>query len=216
MASGKGRGPAGEADYTPPMLLDHALRMTFRNFSTLFLLAALVAAPLHLAHAVAFRSVIALRELHPDIEDFGEHKLVRGVGRSRLEETRRSDLLLSAVELALLPLLLGAARRTLEADARGEVPTALGALRRLPGSLRGWAAARRALPEVVAVAAIGLVVGWLVREIGLVLAEPVPMASAFLAVGLVESVAHATGGALVAGGVAGLRTASHHPLAEDA
>ncbi|HEX2234755.1 MAG TPA: hypothetical protein VHK89_00625 [Actinomycetota bacterium] len=186
------------------MLLDGALRATFRNLSTLFLLVAVVAVPLHLAHAYVFRSVIEMRELRPDIETFGPHKLIRGVGRRDFDAARRSAWGLTALELALVPLLARAARRALEVDEGGGIPTALGSLRemrRAPGVL---GALRRSSREGVAIAVLALVVWWLARTVGLILSEAVPDPVSFAPVGLVEGAARALGGALLVGGWAGL------------
>jgi hypothetical protein len=207
-------GVSGDV-YTPAMLLDRALRSTFRNFSTLFLLVAVVAVPLHLGHAVAFRSVLAVRELHPDVEDFGERKRVRGVGREDLAAARRADLLLAPLELALLPFLVGAARRTLEADQAGEVPTVFGALGRVRGSWRGGVPALAgAARETLALVLFAFGAGWVVRAIGLLLSEPLPPAIAFAGVGLAEGLARGFGGALLVGGLAGIAVA-RGPAAED-
>jgi hypothetical protein len=184
------------------MLLDRALRATFRNFSTVFLLLAIVTLPLHLAHAVAFHSVIALRELHPTIEEFPRAKQIRGVGREDIAAARRAALAVTALELALAPLLVGAARRALAADERGQVPTVTSAWRgvgRAPGS--AGALARRA-PTSAAVVGLGLAAWGLARAAGAIVIEPLPEGLAFAGVGLVDGLARALGGSLALGGLA--------------
>jgi hypothetical protein len=187
------------------MPVDAALRSTFRNFFTLFLLVAVWTVPLHLAHSYAYRDVISIAELHPDLETFPEGRRVRNVGVGDLRSSRRAYLLLTVLELALLPLLLRAARRVV-ADGTKE-PTVVGAYRgladRLParrdwGELALWAAAA---------AAFALAAGALFRAGGLLAVAPLPDERAFPWVGLVDATARALAGALFIGPIAYLRGA---------
>jgi hypothetical protein len=89
--------------YTARVPLDDALRATFRNYSTLFLFVAAVAVPLHLAHAYAFRHVLAVSDLHPAIEALDRGEFVRSVGPGALARARTSFLVLSLV----LPMAKG-------------------------------------------------------------------------------------------------------------
>jgi hypothetical protein len=186
------------------MLLDRTLRMSFRNFSTLFLLVATVTVPLHLAHAVAFRSVLALRELHPAIEAFPKSKQIRGVGRADLAAARRAGLAVTVAELALVPFLVGAAGRALAHDARGEVPTVTGSWAGLGDVREMWRAITSQPAAAAAVAAVALLVWWTARAAGLVTTEVAPDSVAFAGVGLLEGLARALGGFLLVGGLAGL------------
>ena len=167
------------------MLVDRAFRFVFRNFSTLWLIVATIVFPLHLAHGFAYRDVIAVRELHGAIERFPAYLQVKGVSAARLSAARTSYAALTAVEIALVPLLAAATARVLEEDARGGVPGALrswGGLRRL----RLRAQFRRPGPVMGAVA-VSVAIGWLLETMGGLLLEPVPEGLQWV------------GGALVAG-----------------
>src|SRR5688572_2762720 len=111
------------------MLVDQGLRNTFRNFSTLFLLALSVTLTCHLVYAFIFRDVLEIDELHRFVRGLTAGRTVNGVGRKDLIDAIFWAKLVPLVELLLLPLLIGAARRVLTREARGEVPTAFDALR---------------------------------------------------------------------------------------
>jgi hypothetical protein len=117
-------------------MLETSLQATFRNFSTLFLVVAVVVFPLHLAYGITFRDEIAVRELHSDIEDLPSGTKVRGVGPAEIDRARMAGYALWLVEIALIPLMVKAARRALEATERGDVATVAdawgGALERAP------------------------------------------------------------------------------------
>jgi hypothetical protein len=175
------------------MLLDRAFRATVRNFSTLFLLVAIVTVPLHVAHAYVFRRVIAVSELHPAIERFPRARKVSGVGRAELTEARTSYLVLNLFEVALLPLVARAAARAMAADRSGGVPTVMRALAPRGHSTRAvsW---RLVSPGTLAVAlAVAVVVTWLARAAGLILVEPLPSTSSWAGVGVVEGLCRAVG-----------------------
>jgi hypothetical protein len=181
------------------MPLDRALRATVRNFSTLFLLAAIFTVPLHVGHAYAFRRVIAVSDLHPAIERFPKARQVRGVGPGAVARARMGYLVLNLLEVALLPLLARPAARIMAADRRREVPTVIGAL--AAGKRSNDAISWRGLamgPLVVALL-LAAVIAWLARTVGLVLVEPLPSASAFAGVGLVEGLSRALGAPFVLG-----------------
>jgi hypothetical protein len=174
------------------MLVDRSLRATVRNFSTLFLLAATITLPLHVAHAYVFREVIEVAELHPAIEEFPARRKVRGVGLRQLDEARVSYLWLSVAELVLLLVLVRPTARVLEVDGRHGVPSVWDAWtgqRSSPGvfaALRGTSAG----PLLVG-AALALVVGWLTRAVGLLVVEPLPDRLAFAGIGAVEGLCRA-------------------------
>lgn len=107
------------------MLVDRVFRLTFRNFSTLFLLVATVSFPLHLGYGIAFWDVVEVRELHDEIEDFPPQVAVKGVGPDDLRVARGALAGVVAVELALILLLTRAAARTIDVDEAGGVPTVL-------------------------------------------------------------------------------------------
>jgi hypothetical protein len=178
------------------MPLDRVLAITWRNFATLFLMVALITVPLHVGRTFVYRKVIAARVLEPEIEAFPEGREVRGIGPDDLDASRRSLLVVTVVELALLPLAVGAVRRALSMDRR-QGP---------PGILDAWAHSGSALlrsretglsPSLGALTAgavIGIAAGTLLQEIGVILLEPVPLYLTFAPLGLVEGAARALGG----------------------
>jgi hypothetical protein len=181
------------------MLLDRALRATVRNFSTLFLLVAILTVPLHVAHAYVFRQVIAVSDLHPAIEGFPRARKVKGVGRAELTEARTSYVVLNLLEVALLPLVARAAAHVMAADRRDEVPTVTRAVapRRHGAGAPSW---RLLSPAALAAAlVIAVAVAWLARAAGLILVEPLPSTSAFAGVGLVEGLSRAVGAPFLVG-----------------
>ncbi|HZJ49617.1 MAG TPA: hypothetical protein VFF07_01930 [Actinomycetota bacterium] len=172
------------------MLADRALRAAFSNFSTLFLLAATIALPLHLTHGYLFQEVYEVRDLHPVIEAFPKGRRIARVSPRRLQRSRNVATVVLVAELALLPLLAGAALRVVRTHEEGGVPTALGSWRGVRDIPRLLAA--RSKPGVVVVgAAVALAVGWLAQTTGLILAEPVPDSWAWLAISGVEGLARA-------------------------
>jgi hypothetical protein len=174
-------------------MLDRAWRVLFRNFSTFFLVVAVVAIPLHLAHAFLFRDVIAVQELHPDIEELPQDLRVRGVGADDVSDWRTTAWAFTALELALLPLFLAATRRVIEVDQEGGVPGVLDAYRHVVD--------RRSLPRpsagdiagLGAALVLGLVIGGLARAAGLLAIEPLGDARAWAGAALVEGAARALG-----------------------
>lgn len=176
------------------MPLDRVLALTWRNFASLFLIVAIVTVPLHVGRTFMYRKVIAARELEADIESFPEGREVRGIGPDDLDAARRSLVIVTLIELALLPLGVGAVRRALWVDRRA----------RPPGVLDSWAHSASALwqrrdgppPSLGAIgggAVIGLAAGFLVERIGLLLAEPFPLYLGFAPIGLIQGVARALG-----------------------
>ena len=180
------------------MLLDEALRGTLRNFSTLFLVLFSVIGPLHLIYGFAFHDVLALRELHPAIADFPPSRQVRGVGRAAVDQARLWLWVLAVIELTLIPLFARVAGHVVAADERGEVPTALGAWRRL-GSTPAGLGTRRHRGTIGAGLFIGVAVGFFTHATLMVIADLVPDTTAFAAVALARSVGQAAGGAFVLG-----------------
>lgn len=111
------------------MHLDRALRVALRNFSTFFLIVALVTVPLNVAWGLMFRDVVALQEIHDDIRALPDRQNVRGVGPRKLDRARYAQFIVLALEVALIPLMLRATRRAIEMDESGHLPSALGAWR---------------------------------------------------------------------------------------
>ncbi|MGH2757202.1 MAG: hypothetical protein ACRDI3_05380 [Actinomycetota bacterium] len=170
-------------------MLDRALGTTARNFSTLFLIGAVTFIPLHVAHAFLFRNVLSVAELRPDIADFPEGRLVRNVGVEQLNDERSTLGVLLIVEAGISLLLLGAARRVVEVDADGGVPTVTDAYEHAAGSLRkAWFGIDR-LGILVTCAVIGVAAGWLAYRIGLLVTELLGNDKAFAGIGATRGIA---------------------------
>ena len=172
-------------------MLDRAFRLTFKNLSTFVLIAAVVALPLHVVYAATFQRVIAVSELHDDISRFPKTRQIRNVGRDQLRNARLGLLAVTLVEIAALPLVIRAARRTLEDDERGLLPTVTrswaGALAPTHGAL--LRALRRHLGPLLVGLVVALVVGILIERIGTLLIEPLPDDDAWGGVALVQAAA---------------------------
>ena len=172
-------------------MVDRTLRAALRNFTTLFLVAAAFTVPLHVAHAFVYRDVLEVADLHDAIEGFPAARQVRSVGRVQLDDARRAFWAVNALELLLVPLLAGAARRVLERERAGRLPGVLDALVRAPARLRGPRGTRISWAAVAAGVAVGAATGVLVERILLVVAEPLPDVAAFAGFGLAWGVARA-------------------------
>jgi len=175
-----------------PDVLDRAFTAIFRNFSTLFLVALFVAGPLHIGHAVVFQRVISVAELHPEIETFPKERQVKSVGKTQLGDYRKMYGTVLLIELLLLPILAGAARRTFRDDEKGEVPTATGSWKGALGETKGvLRSLPGALPLVLAGALAALLIGYLAERLGLTLSEFFTDDTRFVGVGLTHALAHA-------------------------
>jgi hypothetical protein len=186
------------------VFLERSLRLAFRNFSTLFLLIAIVTTPLHLIYAFAFRDVIAVTELHSRIDEFPPDRKVQGVGPSDLDAARLALLGITIAELALIPLLVRAVGRVAAVDEGGGIPTVADAW-----SHRGeakttlvHAVGGAGLPTVAATLVISVLFGVLLERIGMILIDPLPPSEAFLGVGVVQAVSRAAGAPFFLMGVA--------------
>ncbi len=180
------------------MLVDAAFRSTFREFSTLFLLVAILTVPLHVAHSYVFRDVLAVRDLHPDISGFPEGRHVRNVGVADLRSSQRAALALTLLEIALIPLFVRAARPVVRGET--QIATVLGALRRL--TRKRPASGERPDKLILTLAGLALLALFatlLLSASGLLLADALPDDHAFPWLGLVEGTARAVGGALFVG-----------------
>jgi hypothetical protein len=176
-------------------MIERAARLTVRNYWTLFFVVALVTVPLQVAYASVWHNVIAVRELHGDIEQFPPLRQVHSVGREQLRDSRLTYWAIVGIELALIPLMIRAAGRVVEEDAGGELSSAPHA----------WVAAfsrrhsrtvARALGHpgpLLTGAVVSVAVGALVQVGGRLLIEPLGDERAFAGVGLVDGVARAAG-----------------------
>jgi hypothetical protein len=178
-------------------VLDRTLRLALRNYVTLFLFVAAFTVAIHVVYSFLFRDVVGLAELHDAIRAFPPQRQVRGVGHADLDAWEIGNLIVTLIEIALVPFLAKGAARVIEQDERGEVPTveaALGAT--MKRGYRWFPSLREAGPLLVTVA-VALVTWWLVRRTGLLLVDPVGGDSAWAAVGLVEGAARAAGAPFV-------------------
>lgn len=105
-------------------MIERAFARTFRNFSTIVMLVAVVVVPVHLIYAFVFRNVIATSDFHDAIEALPNYQQVRSVGPPQLDDARLVFWIVTAIEVALVPLAIRATRRVFISDDRGEVPTA--------------------------------------------------------------------------------------------
>ena len=189
-------------------MLGRALDIAFRNLATLFCVCAVIFVPLHLAHALVFRNVLAVSEVRADIEAFPEGRKVKNVGPAELRDERATGMALVIVEAGLLVIVVGAARRVIDVEAEGEVATVPDALGNAVSSLRG------ATPDPLVVlggVVVGVVAGWLTLAIGYRLTEVIGSDAAYLGIGLSRGVAAYLAGALIAGTAAASRRPSKPP-----
>ncbi|MBA2273536.1 MAG: hypothetical protein H0W21_06505 [Actinobacteria bacterium] len=174
-------------------MLNNTLRIVFRNFSTLFLVVAVLLVPVHLAYTFIYKDVAQVEELHPYIENLPRGRQVQGVGRAVLAEARRRFVWVIVAEALLLPLLVGATRRVVAVDAAGGLPGVIDAYRHLPAK-RAGPAHRTASPaaRLAALASgvvLAVVIGWLVQTIGLLGAEVGPDGARWLIAGMSRAIA---------------------------
>lgn len=185
-------------------MLGRALDIAFKNLATLFCVCAVIFLPLNLAHALAFRNVLAVSELRADIAAFPEGRKVRNVGTAELRNERASGVALMIVEAGLLVIVFGAARRVIDVEAEGDVAT-------VPDALgNAFTGLRAAIPDpqvVLGGVAVGVVAGWLTLSIGYRITEVIGSDAAYLGIGLSRGVAASLAGAVIAGTAA----ASHRP-----
>ncbi len=175
-------------------MLSNVLRVVFRNFSTLFLVVAVLLVPVHLAYTFTYRDVAQVEELHPYIENLPRGRQVQGVGRAVLADARRKFVWVTVAEILLLPLLAGATRRVVAVDGAGGLPGVWDAYRHMlsrqgiPARSESWG------PRLVTLAsgvALALVIGWLVQTIGFLVAEVGPDGARWLIAGMARAIAFA-------------------------
>ena len=105
-------------------MIERAFARTFRNFSTIFVIVAVVVLPVHLIYSYTFRNVIATSDFHDTIEQIPKYQQVRSVGPTQLDHARLVFLVVIVAELALVPFAVRATRRAFIVDDEGGVPTA--------------------------------------------------------------------------------------------
>lgn len=171
-------------------MLDRSFRLTFANLSTLFLVVAILAVPLHLAHSFAFRNVIEVSELHDEIEAFPSDRTVRDVGPLDLRDYRLSLGVLTVLELGLLLVLVRPTRRVLSDYQAGKVPTATSAWT-LGFAQRGsyLRALTRKPGPLMASLLVAAAIGFLAERAGSLLFQPLGDATAWVGVALAGAAA---------------------------
>jgi hypothetical protein len=178
-------------------MLERVLSTTFKNLSTLFLVAFVVLLPLHLAHSFVFRNVIEVRELHDEIEKFPPLRQVRGVGTQQLDRARISFWILSLLEVAALPLGARAARTVIDDNRRSGVATVPSALAGIGSRIEGTGWGHGAAGAVIGAIVIGGASGWMLESAGSTLVQMLPDRAEFAWLALVQASARALGAAFV-------------------
>lgn len=172
-------------------MLDRTLRLALRNYVTLFLFVATFTVAIHLVYLFLFRDVVGLVELHDAIREFPPQRQVRGVGHGDLDAWAVGNVVVTLIEIALVPFLAKGAARVIEQDERGEVPTVEAALAAtMKRGYRWFPSPKEAGPLLVTVA-LALATWWLVRRTGLLLVEPVGPDARWAPVAVVEGAARA-------------------------
>lgn len=172
------------------MLADRVLALVLRNFSTLFLLVALIVFPVHLVHAYVYRDVVAVADLHAEIEAFPEARQVRGVSPGDLAWFRRTQLAIGLLELALLPLVAAAVMRVARDEREGRLPTIPRAASAARHPVRALAAGAD-WRLMLAGAMLGVTAGWLLHAIGALLVDVAPADARWVAAGVNEATTRA-------------------------
>jgi hypothetical protein len=194
-------------------MIERAFARTFRNFSTIFILVAVVVLPIHLIYSYTFRNVIATSDFHEAIEQMPNYQQVRSVGPPQLDHARLVFWILTAAELALVPLAVRATRRVFIVDDRGEVPTAPDAWGRALQKQEG----RRFRPGWLVPAAVGVaaavVAGVLMALIGSSLSGFLSEDWRWTGVGLTQALARAVAAPLALGPLALIRAKEGVPSA---
>ena len=167
-------------------MLDRAFRLTLRDLSTYFLVAAVIFVPLHVVHAFAFQDVIAVSELHGQIAELGENETVRRVGPGDLDMYRLTGLLVLLLEVLTLPLMAAAGGRVLDQRSRGELPSVRAAWAK--GTVHFTSVRSLARPGVLLTASVlAVAIGILARMTGSLIIEPLSDRTAWAGVVLVEA-----------------------------
>ena len=159
----------------------------------MFLAAALLLVPLHLAYALVFKSTVEVRELHDEIADLPERRQIRNVSGGDVTAFRITGFVLVGLELALIPLLAGIARDVVKTDEKGGIPTAISAWRRGSSLFSDRAGALRRTPgPVITALVIAIATAWLWERAALTLVDlTVPDSRSFALFGLAQGTARA-------------------------
>lgn len=192
-------------------MIERAFARTFRNLSTIVMIVAVVVLPVHLIYAYTFRNVIATSDFHDQIEAMPNYRQVRSVGPPQLDHARLTFWVITAAELALVPLAVRATRRAFIVDDEGGVPTVTDAwglaLKRQEGRTfrPGWV-----VPALVGIgAAAGA--GVLIAGIGSSLTGFLSEDWRWTGVGLTQALARAGAAPLALGPLALIRAKAAPP-----
>lgn len=194
-------------------MTERAFARTFRNFSTIFVVVALVVLPVHLIYAFTFRNVIATSGFHDAIDAMPNYQQVRSVGPPQLDHARLVFWIVTATEIALVPFAVRATRRVFVVDDEGGVPTAPDAWGRAlhkqgaRSSEPGWG-----VPVAVGVGAAA-VAGLLIAGIGSALTGFLSEDWRWTGVGLTQALARAGAAPLALGPLALIRAKEGAPSA---
>ncbi|HEX2239999.1 MAG TPA: hypothetical protein VHJ82_02475 [Actinomycetota bacterium] len=193
-------------------MLERAWSFALRNLATLFLTYALVATPIQVVYSYAFKDVLAVREIHSEIETFPQFREVRGVGRADLTRARLGLVVVTILELLLVPLAYGATRRIREVEERGDPPEVLDAWRHARTLLGDFTSRLRVAPGPLLLAAgVGTLIGWLTWRVGQIVIDPLGPDQTFAGYALVASTARSLGVAFWLSAVAFAGSRGHRP-----
>ena len=147
-----------------------------------------------MAYAFIHREAIEVRELTPFIAELDGSQRVNGIGTDELEDAERSRMILTAIELALVPFMISAARRVHERDEAGELPTATDGWQHALTPPRIGPIPRPKSFGAVGVAVVfSLLVGFAIYKAGLVVLDVFPDRLDFGILGMVEACARSVG-----------------------
>lgn len=192
-------------------MIERAFARTFRNLSTIVMIVAVVVLPVHLIYAYTFRNVIATSDFHDQIEAMPNYRQVRSVGPPQLDHARLTFWVITAAELALVPLAVRATRRAFIVDDEGGVPTVTDAwglaLKRQEGRTfrPGWVVA--ALVGIGAAAGAGVLIAGIGSSLTGFLSED----WRWTGVGLTQALARAGAAPLALGPLALIRAKAAPP-----
>lgn len=152
-------------------MIDRAFARTFGNFSTIFVITAVVVFPLHLAYAFIFRDVIAAGDYHHAIEALSGPSRIGDVGPADLDKARLVFWILTAGELLLLPFAARATLRAFEVAGQGGISTATDAWAHAFGPKTGSLSLAAPLAPAGAGLVVAVLCGLLISAIGGVLTD---------------------------------------------
>lgn len=167
-------------------MLDRAFRVTLRDFTTYFLIAAAIFVPLHVVYSFLWQDVIAVSALHDQISQLPGDDTVRGVGAGDIATFRLVGAFLLLAQALATPLIAAAALHVIRTRDVGELPSVRGALAAAPGLMPKIAQAIRAPGPLVVALVVALAIGLTARVAGLMLLEPISDRMLWAGVALAE------------------------------